>query len=87
VRYKVAAKELRNLQSSGYASGRPSTFAPPPPPLPVGDVHAIQDQANRSACGITRKSLLVLGDDWPPGPFLRRCAQCNQHVRAGGRPL
>jgi len=44
-------------------------------------VHAIQEQAKKSVCGVTRKDLVVLDEDWPPGPFLRRCEQCNQRVR------
>ena len=54
----------------------------------ASQVHAIEQQAQASACRIARDDLFVLEYDWPPGPSLARCARCDAlvPVAARGRP-
>jgi hypothetical protein len=74
VGYKVAAKlDTSKLPKRSVSSGQP---------VLASDVHAIEYQAQASACGIARNELFVRDYDWPPTPSLPRCARCDQLVRA-----
>jgi hypothetical protein len=78
VGYKVAAELHMSLLPRRSASPEQGT-------API-EVHAIDSQAEESACRIARKDLFVLDTDWPPGAFPPRCARCDELVRARTEP-
>ena len=72
--YKVAVK----LETSEL----PRRSASPEQRTPASEVHAIEHQAQESACHIARSDLFVLDYAWPADPSLPRCARCDQLVPA-----